>query len=78
MSNEEIPDEKSYFKQFGITESTLALASPQVMIMHPGPMNRGVEISDSVADGSHSHIVRQVTYGMAIRMAILKQLSSFL
>ena len=78
MSNEEIPDEKSYFDQFGITESSLALASPQVMTMHPGPMNRGVEISDSVADGSHSHIVRQVTYGMAIRMAILKKLSSFL
>ena len=71
--NEEsnIPNEKEYFKSFGVTNKILKLAKPDVILMHPGPMNRNIEIEDSVADGNNSVIREQVTNGMAIRMSIL-------
>jgi aspartate carbamoyltransferase catalytic subunit len=60
-----------YYKQYGITPERVALAKPDALIMHPGPMNRGVEIASSVADGAQSVILKQVSNGVAIRMAVL-------
>jgi len=60
-----------YHKEFGLTEERLALARPDAIVMHPGPMNRDVEIAGTVADGPQSVITRQVTNGLAVRMAIL-------
>jgi aspartate carbamoyltransferase catalytic subunit len=65
------PSEREYAQYFGLTTSSLAGAKDDVLIMHPGPMNRGVEISPEVADGPYSVILDQVTNGVAIRMAIL-------
>ena len=65
------PSLREYFNVFGMTEARLTLARPDVMIMHPGPMNRGVEIDSRVADGPHSVIRDQVTNGVAVRMAVL-------
>jgi aspartate carbamoyltransferase catalytic subunit len=65
------PSEREYSKRFGLSISRLQLAKPDVLIMHPGPMNRGVEISPEVADGPFSVILDQVTNGVAVRMAIL-------
>jgi aspartate carbamoyltransferase catalytic subunit len=65
------PSMREYFDFFALTEDRLKLASPQALVMHPGPMNRGVEIESSVADGAQSVILEQVTNGVAIRMAIL-------
>ena len=56
---------------FGMTEARVALAKPDVIIMHPGPMNRGVEIASDVADGPFSVILEQVANGVAVRMAVL-------
>lgn len=69
-----IPD--SYLSQYGLTEARAAALKPDAVIMHPGPINRGVEIADAVADGDRSLILRQVAYGMAIRMAVLTDLIS--
>ena len=63
--------EHEYFKLFGLTRERLALASDDATVMHPGPINRGVEISSDVADGSRSVILEQVTYGIAVRMAVM-------
>ena len=60
-----------YFTLFGLTRRRLALAAPEAIVMHPGPMNRGVEIDSEVADGSASVILEQVTNGLAVRMAVL-------
>ncbi len=60
-----------YYKSYGITPERVAKAKPDVLVMHPGPMNRGVEIASSVADGEHSVILNQVNNGIAIRMAVL-------
>ena len=60
-----------YYKQYGITPERVALAKPDALVMHPGPMNRGVEIASSVADGNQSVILKQVNNGIAIRMAVL-------
>ena len=65
-------DDASYFKQFGLTERRLKLARPDAIVMHPGPMNRGIEIESSVADGPQSVIRQQVTNGVAVRMAVLE------
>ena len=65
------PSIKEYFKLFALTPERVALAKPDVIIMHPGPMNRGVEISSEVADGSWSVILEQVANGVAVRMAVL-------
>lgn len=66
-----LPSEHEYFSCFGLTEERLKVAHPEVIIMHPGPINRGVEIESTVADGRHSVILKQVTYGIAVRMAVL-------
>ncbi|MSO81797.1 MAG: aspartate carbamoyltransferase catalytic subunit [Acidobacteria bacterium] len=65
------PSLREYFNVFGMTEARLRLARPDVIIMHPGPMNRGVEIASEVADGPSSVILDQVANGVAVRMAVL-------
>ena len=65
---------KDYFENYGLTEERLLSCKDNVIVMHPGPMNRGVEISDAVADGMHSVIKEQVTNGIAIRMALLSMM----
>lgn len=69
--NLNLPSTQEYFKLFGLTEERLALANEDAVVMHPGPMNRGVEIASSVADGPRSLILEQVTNGVAVRMAVL-------
>ena len=66
-----LPTEHEYFQLFGLTEEKLACAKPDAIVMHPGPINRGVEIDSQVADGPRSVILQQVTHGTAIRMAIM-------
>ena len=66
-----LPSAQEYFKYYGLTQEKLALAKSDAIVMHPGPMNRGVEIDSSVADGTHSVILPQVTFGIAIRMAVM-------
>jgi aspartate carbamoyltransferase catalytic subunit len=68
---DDIPDPQEYFRRFGLTQERLKLAAPDAIVMHPGPMNRGVEIEGAVADGPQSVIQEQVTNGLAIRMAVL-------
>ena len=65
------PSQLEYFKQFGITAERLAKAKKNIVVMHPGPINRGIEMSSEVADGSNSVILEQVTNGIAVRMAVL-------
>ena len=62
---------QEFYKYYGITEDKLALARPDAIVLHPGPMNRGVEIDSSVADGGQSVILPQVSFGIAIRMAVM-------
>ncbi|MDD2934416.1 MAG: aspartate carbamoyltransferase catalytic subunit [Methylotenera sp.] len=71
MNGAMLPSSQEYFKTYGLTQEKLALAKPDAIVMHPGPMNRGVEIDSSVADGKQSVILPQVTYGIAIRMAVM-------
>ena len=66
-----LPSSHEYFQYYGVTEEKLAVADPDAIVMHPGPLNRGVEIDSDVADGSRSVILRQVSYGIAIRMAVM-------
>lgn len=66
-----IPSENEYFRLFGLTEERQGLLADDAIIMHPGPINRGVEIDSSVADGPRSVILEQVTYGIAVRMAVM-------
>jgi aspartate carbamoyltransferase catalytic subunit len=68
---DDIPDPQEYFRRYGLTEERLALAKRDAIVMHPGPMNRGVEIDGAVADGRQSVIQDQVTNGVAVRMAVL-------
>ena len=70
-----LPSAQEYFKYYGLTQDKLALAKPDAIVLHPGPMNRGVEIDSSVADGSHSVILSQVTFGIAVRMAVMSLLA---
>jgi aspartate carbamoyltransferase catalytic subunit len=65
------PSAREYYNLFGLTPERLKLARPDVILMHPGPMNRGIEIDSAVADGPHSVILDQVTHGVAVRMAVL-------
>jgi aspartate carbamoyltransferase catalytic subunit len=74
MVGDLIKDEREYFKHFGIKEETLKFAKPDAIVMHPGPINREVEIASEVADGAQSLILKQVTYGLAVRMAVLQLL----
>lgn len=71
MSGALLPSAQEYFKSWGLTEPRLALAKPDAIVMHPGPMNRGVEIDSHVADGAQSVILKQVTFGIAVRMAVM-------
>jgi aspartate carbamoyltransferase catalytic subunit len=66
-----LPSESEYFSLYGLSEERLKLAKPNVTVMHPGPINRGVEIDSAVADGDHSVILQQVTNGIAVRMAVM-------
>ena len=66
-----LPSEHEYFRLFGLTQKRLTLAQPDVTVMHPGPINRGVEMDSQVADGPHSVILEQVTHGIAVRMAVM-------
>ncbi|MFX1679578.1 aspartate carbamoyltransferase catalytic subunit [Mitsuaria sp. CC2] len=75
MSGAMLPSTGEYFKSFGLTPEKLALAKPDAIVMHPGPINRGVEISSTVADGQHSVILPQVTFGIAVRMAVMSILA---
>ena len=65
------PRQLEYFKEFGITEERLKKAKKNIIVMHPGPINRGIEMSSGVADGANSVILEQVTNGIAVRMAVL-------
>jgi aspartate carbamoyltransferase catalytic subunit len=65
------PKQLEYFKEFGITEERLKKAKKDIVVMHPGPINRGIEMSSGVADGGNSVILEQVTNGIAVRMAVL-------
>ena len=75
MQGAALPSAQEYFKYYGLTQDKLALAKPDAIVLHPGPMNRGVEIDSSVADGSHSVILPQVTFGIAVRMAVMSMLA---
>jgi aspartate carbamoyltransferase catalytic subunit len=75
MSGSFLPSAQEYFKYYGLTADKLKLAKPDAIVMHPGPMNRGVEIDSSVADGKQAVILPQVTYGIAIRMAVMSMLA---
>ena len=66
-----IPSLREYYRVFGVTIERLEHAKKELLILHPGPMNRGVEIDSRVADGPHSLILDQVTNGVAVRMAVL-------
>ena len=66
-----LPSAQEFNKHYGLTAEKLALAKSNAIVMHPGPMNRGVEIDSSVADGPHSVILPQVTFGIAVRMAVM-------
>ena len=70
-----LPSEREYFQLFGLTSERVALAAKDAIVMHPGPINRGVEISSSVADGEQSVILQQVSYGIAVRMAVMSMLA---
>ncbi|MCC6870454.1 MAG: aspartate carbamoyltransferase catalytic subunit [Burkholderiales bacterium] len=71
MNGALLPSAGEYFKHYGLTQEKLALARPDAIVMHPGPMNRGVEIDSPVADGERSVILPQVTFGIAVRMAVM-------
>ena len=71
MNSAFLPSESEYFRCFGLSEAKLKHAKSDVIVMHPGPINRGVEIASSVADGSHSVILQQVSNGIAVRMAVM-------
>ena len=71
MDQGKVPEGTAFFKQFGLNQERLAMAKPDAIVMHPGPMNRGVEIDSAIADGKQSVILNQVTFGIAIRMAVM-------
>ena len=70
-----LPSAQEYFKSYGLTAHKLAVAHPDAIVMHPGPMNRGVEIDSAVADGRQSVILPQVSFGIAVRMAVMSILA---
>ncbi len=75
MIEADIPNESEYFDSFGLNPERLSLAKPDAIVMHPGPINRGVEIDSVVADGPQSVILQQVTNGIAVRMASMEILA---
>jgi aspartate carbamoyltransferase catalytic subunit len=78
MNGSFVPSVKEYFHFYGLDAEKLSAAKPDALVMHPGPMNRGVEISSEVADGAQSLIREQVEMGVAVRMAVLEALASHL
>jgi aspartate carbamoyltransferase catalytic subunit len=74
MDGQLLPGPEEYFRYYGLTEARLRRAKPDAIVMHPGPINRGLEIASSVADGSQSVILAQVTNGIAVRMSIMAKL----
>ena len=75
MNGALLPSAQEFFKSYGLTADKLRLAKPDAIVMHPGPMNRGVEIDSNVADGRQSVILPQVTFGIAVRMAVMALLA---
>ena len=75
MNGALLPSAREYFRCYGLTPDILALAKPDAIVMHPGPMNRGVEIDSEVADGPQAVILSQVTFGIAVRMAVMSILA---
>ena len=75
MNGALLPSAREYFRCYGLTPELLAQAKPDAIVMHPGPMNRGVEIDSEVADGPHAVILSQVTFGIAVRMAVMSILA---
>ena len=71
-----LPSAQEYYKYYGLSQEKLALAKPDAIVMHPGPMNRGVEIDSAVADGPQSVILSQVTFGIAVRMAVMSMVAT--
>ena len=71
MSGAMLPSAAEFYMNYGLTADKLALAQPDAIVMHPGPINRGVEIDSAVADGAQSVILPQVTFGIAVRMAVM-------
>jgi aspartate carbamoyltransferase catalytic subunit len=71
-----LPSSQEYFKFYGLTQEKLALAAKDAIVLHPGPMNRGVEIDSAVADGANAVILPQVTFGIAVRMAVMSMLAA--
>jgi len=71
MNGVVLPSEHEYYQLYGLTEEKLSMARPDITVMHPGPINRGVEMDSQVADGPRSVILKQVTYGIAVRMAVM-------
>ena len=71
MNGALLPSANEFFKSYGLTAEKLARAKPDAIVMHPGPINRGVEIDSAVADGRQSVILPQVTFGIAVRMAVM-------
>ncbi len=71
-----LPSSQEYFKFYGLTQEKLALAAKDAIVLHPGPMNRGVEIDSAVADGANAVILPQVTFGIAVRMAVMSMLGA--
>ncbi len=75
MSGALLPSAQEFFKSYGLTPERLALAKSDAIVMHPGPLNRGVEIDSAVADGPQAVILPQVTFGIAVRMAVMSMLA---
>ena len=73
MAATQLPDEAAYFSCYGLDAARLKRAAPDCMVMHPGPINRGIEIASDVADGAHSRILEQVANGVFVRMAVLAE-----
>ena len=71
MNGALLPSSQEYFRRFGLTPERLRRARPDAIVMHSGPINRGVEIDSAVVDGGQSVILPQVTFGIAVRMAAL-------
>ena len=76
MNSALLPSEHEFYRLYGLTQEKLAFAKPDAIVMHPGPINRGVEIETAVADGPQSVILKQVNYGIAVRMAVLSMTMS--
>jgi aspartate carbamoyltransferase catalytic subunit len=74
MQGARLPSAGEYYKRWGLTPEKLKLAKPDAIVLHPGPMNRGVEIDSDVADGKQAVILPQVTFGIAVRMAVMSML----